>query len=296
MKKVITRLVGGMGNQLFNYAMAKRLALVNDAELVLDDVSGFAYDIHYNRTYQLHHFNINARKATALERLEPCSRLRRYLKRKYNSYLPIASRTYIREEGIGFDDRLLHYKIKNDVYLEGIWQSESYFRDIAETIRHDLSVIPPSDEKNLAVAKEIQKSTSVMMHFRFHDERHIAKSDALTPDYYSLAIKYMNQLVPNAHYFVFSDKPLDVRTWIALDNMKVTYVSHNQDDAISYADLWLMSQCKHFIIANSTFSWWGAWLASNQDKIVIAPNVRLRARNPNWSGLEGVLPQEWIKL
>lgn len=297
MKRVIVRLVGGIGNQLFNYAMAKRLAIVNDAELVLDDVSGFAYDVHYKRTYRLNHFNIKNRNATPLERFEPFCRMRRYVKRNINYCIPFSNRTYIQEDGIGFDERLLAYRLKKDVvYLEGIWQNEQYFKDISDVIRQDLTIIPPTDAMNLSVAEEIKQSTSVMVHFRFHDERHIAKPDATKPDYYALAIQLMNQLIPNAHYFIFSDKPLEAQAWMPLDKNKVTYISHNTLDEMAYADLWLMSQCKHFIIANSTFSWWGAWLGDHKDKVVIAPNMVNQRKKPIRRGLEGVFPQQWIKL
>ena len=127
-KKIITRIVGGLGNQLFIYAAARRLALVNHAELVLDDVSGFVRDHDYKRQCQLDHFKITCRKATAAERLEPFSRVSRYLKRRWNQSLPFAQRTYLVQEGMDYEPRLLQLKPQGTLYLEGYWQSEKYFK------------------------------------------------------------------------------------------------------------------------------------------------------------------------
>ena len=106
---IVSRLVGGLGNQLFGYCAARRLALINDVELVIDDVSGFAYDHVYQRHYQLDHFNIPCRKATSAERLEPFSKVRRYLKRRLNQHLPFENRRYLQQQGIDFDPHIKKY-------------------------------------------------------------------------------------------------------------------------------------------------------------------------------------------
>ena len=121
MNIIITRNLGGLGNQLFCYAAARRLALVNNAELVIDDVSGFVRDFTFQRHHQLENFNIPCRKATMAERLEPFSRYRRYLKRAYNRRRPFAERSYIQQEGPDFDPRLLEINPRGTVYLEGFW-------------------------------------------------------------------------------------------------------------------------------------------------------------------------------
>jgi hypothetical protein len=295
MPKLIPRLFGGLGNQLFIYAAARRLALVNNAELVLDDVSGFTHDADYQRHYQLDHFNISCRKATAAERLEPLARVRRYLMRRWNQRLPFAQRSFIVQEGIDFDTRLLQFKPKDRVYMEGYWQSEFYSKDIEATIREDLIITPPTDAANLAMAAQIQQCTAVAMHVRFFDEPQAADINNAPADYYARAINAMEKLVPNAHYFVFSDQPGAARARIQLSDARFTLVAHNQGAEQAYADLWLMTQCQHFIIANSTFSWWGAWLAAQPMKKVIAPRFEMRQGKMCW-GFAGLLPKEWIKL
>lgn len=293
--KIIPRIYGGLGNQLFIYASARRLAMVNNAELVVDDVSGFSNDTVYQRQYQLDHFYIPCRKATAAERFEPFSRVRRYLSRKWNQRKPFVQRAYLVQEGPDFDHRLLHLKPPGTLYLEGYWQSEGYFKDVEETIRQDLQIKPPIDAVNLAMVEQIRTCTAVAVHVRFFDDSHVSGINNAPDDYYSLAVEAMERIAPDAHYFIFSDQAEAARTRIPLPDSRVSLVAHNQGDENAYADLWLMTQCKHFIIANSTFSWWGAWLAIYPGKEVIAPGFEMRKGKMGW-GFKGLLPQEWMKL
>lgn len=295
MNKVICRLFGGVGNQLFIYAAARRLAFANGVELVVDDVSGFVSDHIYQRQYQLNHFNTQCRKATAIERLEPFSRLRRFIKRSWNMRRAFVVRSYIREEGLAFDPRLLQVRPRGTLYLEGYWQSENYFKDVEETIRDDLRITPPKDAANLTMAARMGACLAVAVHVRFFDAPADVGANNTPVNYYNKAVAAMEELAPGAHYFIFSDRPEAARASIPLPDERVTCVSHNQGDENAYADLWLMTQCKHFIIANSTFSWWGAWLAAHAGKLVIAPGFEMRQGKMSW-GFEGLLPREWIRL
>ena len=293
-RKIVARIVGGLGNQIFIYATARRLALVNDAELVLDNVSGFVRDYDYRRNYQLDHFNIPCRKATAAERLEPFPRVRRYLKRRWDQRKPFMQRSYLVQDGIDYDPRLLQFKPKRLVYLEGYWQSENYFKDIEETIRREMQITPPVDAANLEISKQIGSKKTVAVHVRFFDEPDNNHGNNAGGDYYYRAIAEMERRVPDAHYFVFSDRPEAVCGRIPLPDGRITMVNHNQGDDMAYADLWLMSQCEHFIIANSTFSWWGAWLSENSEKVIIAPGFEKQEGKMSW-GFSGLLPEDWIK-
>jgi len=293
--KIIVRILGGLGNQLFCYAAARRLALKSDAELVLDDVSGFSRDLLYQRRYQLDHFRIPCRKATKAERLEPLPRLRRYLKRAINRHRPFELSNYIQQAGVDFDPRLLMLRPKGTLFLEGYWQSESYFKDVEETIRSDLRIIAPTDRNNVNVAKRIRECNGIAMHFRFFDSPKESGANNAPRDYYKRAVAQMNRLFPDCHYFVFSDSPDRARGQIPLSDDRITMVTHNEGDENAYADLWLMTQCRHFIIANSTFSWWGSWLAENVDKQVIVPGLEKRS-GKMWWGFEGLLPERWLKL
>ena len=291
--KIVARIVGGLGNQLFCYAAARRMALVNGAELVIDDVSGFSHDRTYRRHYQLDQFKIPCRKATPAERLEPFARLRRYLKRRLSSNVPFENRSCIQQEGIDFDPRVLQIVPRHTVYMEGLWQSEEYFKDVEKTIRSDLRILPPTDDFNLGMAENIKKSKAVALHVRFFDKPGNPGNYNVPSDYYNRAIAQVETLVPDAHYFIFSDQPDAARKLISLPEARITLVSHNTGDQNAYADLWLMTQCQHFIITNSTFSWWGAWLADKASQIVITPDVKSVTGVCGW-GFEGLIPARWL--
>jgi len=291
MKKVIARIKGGLGNQLFCYAAARRLALVNDAELVIDDVTGFVRERRYRRQYALDRFNIPARKATPAERMEPLERYRRGLA-KYSARLrPFPQRHYVEQERKDFDARLLDFKVNGTIYLDGYWQNENYFKDVEQTIRQDLQITLPNDLTNQNMAEQIRRCNTVAVHVRWFDPPGSETAQHNTsPSYYHRAVAEVERRVSNAHYFLFSDDPVSARHLLELPDKRVTCVDHNRGDENACADLWLMAQCTCCIIANSTFSWWGAWLGDNPDKIVFAPNT-----GP-FSIIHGSIPENWIKL
>ena len=200
--------------------------------------------------------------------MEPFSRQRRFLKRKLNTLYPYEQRNFITQQGVDFDERLLRLKTKKILYLEGYWQSEKYFSDISDEIREDLTIKPPLDNHNQCLASIMNRSNSVAVHVRFFDAPKKQNENATPTKYYDKAINMMESKFSNAHYFIFSDIPDAARDFIKLPEEKMTVINHNRE---AYADLWLMTKCKHFIIGNSTFSWWGAWLAKNDAKKIVAP-------------------------
>lgn len=292
---VICRIFGGIGNQLFIYSAARRLAIKNGAKLRLDTKSGFESDFEYRRQYQLHHFNICASEASPMERLEPFSKARRYIKRGLSECVQFEQRNFISQKSNDFDPRLLNLNIKHDIWLEGYWQSEDYFKDVEPVIRSELRIIAPSDPKNIDLAQLIQSKMAVAVHIRFFDEPGDAIANDISKNYYRSAIALIEDKFPDAHYFVFSNKPLEVLSYINFPLNRSTIISNNNGDETAYADLWLMSLCKHFIIANSTFSWWGAWLSIHNKKVVIAPSKVITKGRMAW-GFQGLLPENWIKL
>src|SRR5208337_4511562 len=210
---------------------------------------------------------------------------------------PFYQRAYVEQEGLDFDSRLLDFRVKGTVYLDGLWQSESYFREIKSTLREDLKIPPPADYDNVRMAGKIESCNAVGVHARWFDKPDkigpIHKSHNLQKEYYSRAIDTIRARVSNPHFFLFSDYPDAARGLIPVSESMITPVNHNGQDQ-AYADLWLMTLCKHFIIANSTFSWWGAWLSEHSSKIVIAPDVRIDGITA-WS-FEGLIPQNWHRL
>jgi len=294
MNKIITRIKGGLGNQLFCYATARRLALANNAELVIDDVTGFARDHRYKRRYALDRFNIPARKATPAERLKPFERYRRGVKKWMARSKPFEKRRYLVQEGLDFDERLLDLKVKGSLYLDGLWQSERYFKDVEQLIRKDLRIIPPTDALNQSMAEEILSAQAVALHLRWFDTPGSTEVHNISIDYYQRAIALMEEKLVSPHYFLFSDDPEAARSKLSLPEGRVTFISHNRGDENAYADLWLMTLCRHFIIANSTFSWWGAWLGGGKEKNVVSPG-KLLGKITAW-GFKGQIPSSWLMI
>ena len=241
--KLIARIKGGLGNQLFCYAAARRLSIINNAELVLDDVSGFSFDYIYSRSFALNNFNINARSATARERMEPFGRIRRKLFAYKNSFLRYENRSNIQQDGLDFDPRILDVKIKGTCYMDGNWQSEDYFKDVRANIVKDLKVKRPTDRMNASMLELICRSNNaVAIHVRWFDYPNSDLSNLnLTPRYYANGLDIVKNNISSPDYFIFSDNIGAAADMLRLPKDKVNFVSHNILDSMAFADLWLMS-------------------------------------------------------
>jgi hypothetical protein len=207
---------------------------------------------------------------------------------------PFAERSYLEQEGMDFDGRLLGVKVQGTLYLDGLWQSEGYFKDVQQAIREDLRIVPPSDELNQRMANEICGSAAVALHVRWFDAPGSTATHTLSADYYRRAIALLESKIEIPHYFLFSDNPEAALEMLDLPDGQATCVSHNRLEENAYADLWLMTLCRHFITANSTFSWWGAWLGGRGTKIVCTPDLKLAGKTA-W-GFKGLIPDGWIKV
>lgn len=299
---VVARIKGGLGNQLFIYAAARRLALNNNVPLKLDIISGFQRD-YYQRTYRLQHFNIQGEVASRRQSFEGIfGRLRRQVLKQLAKFSEFEKRRYITEESPEFDPRLLNLKVNGVTYLEGIWASEQYFKDIAGIIRADLQIVTRHDSRDLALAEKIQSANSVGLHVRRLREftgkseaEPIPSSLALSADYYQRGIEIIAGKVADPVFYCFGDYP----QWFSQNNpmdFPLVVINHNKDEK-DYEDLWLMSLCKHFIIANSTFSWWGAWLSEHPDKIVITPGGNHDCAIPGMTIFSrDAIPSGWLKI
>jgi hypothetical protein len=203
---------------------------------------------------------------------------------------PFKKKCYIEQEGNVFDARLLSLKVKRNIYLDGYWQSEKYFKDVEGIIRQDLDFSFLMDKQNQSLAKRICHCNSVAVHVRWFDNTENETGKNVPACYYQHAFTLMEKKLESPLYFVFSDNLEAARVKLFFPEGRTFFVSHNQGNRNFYADLWLMSQCRHFIIANSTFSWWGAWLSKNLGKIVMAPG-------PGMLGLpENFIPEQWMKV
>ena len=293
---VIVRIFFGLGNQMFQYAAARRLAHVLQTDLKLDISCFDHWKIH---SYSLHPFNIREVIATPEEtaRFNNLS-IESWLGKKVfrlKQKLALRDWTILYENSIRpVDSRVLN--ARGDVYLGGYWQGEKYFADIADILRKEFTVRIEPDAKSREVAGRIQSCESVGLHVRrgqlaspaHRDQTH---GPCCSPQYYRECVKCMAARTRDPHFFVFSDDP----DWV-VQNMRLDYpvefVTHN-DDERNYEDLRLMSLCRHQIIANSSFSWWAAWLNTNPVKVIFAPKQWLHRDQELTRDL---LPAEWTRV
>jgi Glycosyl transferase family 11 len=286
-RKITVRIKGGLGNQLFIYAAARRLALVNDAPLELDHVSGFRND-PFGRQYSLHRFSIEQNLAGGDAFFATAGRFPRALACLLCRGLPFQARPYLVEAVGGFDPRFLDLRLERPVYLEGYWQSEDYFKDAADQIRKDLQ-IPALDADTMALARRMAGVESVSLHVRRLHGLPGMRPRVLGPGYYREAVALALERLRNPRFFVFSDSHQEAPEIGAIE-APVTFVPVGRGESGSYLDLWLMSRCQHHVIANSTFSWWGAWLNSDAGSLVVAP------RNAPHFSRPRLVPERWVTL
>ncbi|MCL4404047.1 alpha-1,2-fucosyltransferase [Patescibacteria group bacterium] len=286
---VIAKLIGGLGNQMFQYAAGRRLALQRNTQLKLDIRAFETYKLH---RYSLDGFKIAATFATGddfkkVGRISTSSMAAQLAhKLKINRF----GRLVI-ERSFGFEPEILN--LPDGVYLDGYWQSPLYFNDIEGTLRREFSLKEALPDYG-GLLEKIRQPNSVSVHVRRGDY----VNDALTnqfhgtcsPEYYRRASQVIGERVSRPQFFVFSD---DI-DWVR-DNLTIGASTTFIDKTFglsNYQELILMSYCQHHIIANSSFSWWGAWLGDSPSKIVVAPK--------RWLNLpvetKDLFPADWIAI
>lgn len=288
---VIVKLNGGIGNQLFQFAFGKNIASQNKIKLKFD-TTPFSADI--DRSFKLKFFNIDHGIADNTD-LTYFTKNNTFIKRFFNFFeiaKPFRYKRYYKENGFKFNKNTKKLKSKN-LYLEGYWQSEKYFKDISEIIKKEITLKDGLDKKFDDLVEKIKNNVSVSIHFRKSDyllEKHSSIYSNLDNNYYQKAIEIINKTTKNPLFFIFSDDVNWVKNNIKLPSTSV-FVSNGKNK--DYEELILMSKCKNNIIANSTFSWWGAWLNKNSYKTVIAPKNWFKDKNTN---TEDLIPNNWIKI
>ena len=288
---IVMNLMGGLGNQLFQYALGRHLSIKLNRPLALD-ISGFAADPL--RNYRLDSFKITAqlvspRTSSPQEKIldrfrDPKNPLNRFFQQKYS---------IIRENGFPYQAEILNSP--DHSYLDGYWQTEKYFKSIEEIIRTDLTLTQDLPPHLQSVAKQIQDTNSVSIHVRRGDYASNPTTTAYhglySVEWYMNAIDHLQASISAAHFFIFSDD----YEWVTA-NLKLsgpfTFIKPSPDGQEAQ-DLFLMSLCKHNITANSSFSWWAAWLNRNSHKKVIAPS---RWFVGGHSDTKDLLPQGWLAL
>jgi hypothetical protein len=277
---------------MFQYAVGRRLAIRLQTELKMD-ISWFRDKP--TRRYSLGHFNIHGSVASP----EEVTALRKphhaFVTRLIYMVLPQMRKlapSHIREKHFHFAPEILN--LHDGVYLDGYWQSEKYFFEISPIIRSELTLKHPPSGRNLELSGLMKSCQSISIHVRRGDYASDPGISAFhgTCDrgYYASCVEYMAQRIESPHFFVFSDDPHWARANLPM-SYPISFIEHNRGET-DYEDLWLISQCKHHVIANSSFSWWGAWLNASKSKLVIAPGKWFRAILNE----KDLIPVEWLRM
>ncbi len=247
---ITVRIVGGLGNQMFLYAYAK--AIEQMGHTVKLDISKFkSYKLHGG--YQLDKFNID---------LKPASKTSLAFS-KLNIY------NTLKEKNLLFD--ISFKSLKGNKYIKGYFQTEKYFSEIKDILLQQFTVNRELANSTKSYAEKIKSSTtSCSIHIRRGDYISDKKANSIhgscSLEYYKQAVNLLKEKYKNNYFFIFSDDISWVKNNLSIDN--ATYINHN---TIPHEDIYLMSLCDHNITANSSFSWWGAWLNDNKNKTVISP-------------------------
>lgn len=293
---VIVRLIGRMGNQLFQYAVGRQLALRNKMPLKID-MSANEPTVENKLTY----FNIDAPLATEEEvkrmvsKYESHSFYSRAYRKIERKLLPRHKRKYFKEKGYyEYDADLI--KITSSVLLEGFWQHHQYFEKLHPRLWDELTLRDEYIFEHKIFQEIVQAGSSISIHIRrgdyVSDPNNLNWFGVMPISYYQNAISYMDQHVKNPVYFVFSDD-LD---WAERNlSIKAPVVFVDIDGGKKdYLELYAMSKCRHNIIANSSFSWWAAFLNKNEDKKIIAPKTWLAVEELNKKVT--IQMPSWIKM
>lgn len=291
---IISHIIGGLGNQMFQYATGRALSLERGVPLYLDTQDFAGYSLHYG--FELNKvFNISTPVASADDLWQVLGWRSFALIRKLLLRKQLAR---FRGDSMIIEPQVAYWpeigNIPNNSYLMGYWLTEKYFKNVEEHIRSDFIFRGELSDSNKLLDLNIQNCNSVSIHVRRGD---IAQNPDILAvhglcglDYYKKAVSYIAERIQSPNFYIFSD---DLK-WVR-DNLKINFpcyfVDQNMGQA-SFNDMRLMSLCKHNITANSTFSWWGAWLNNNQNKIVISPKQWFAAQ----IDCSYIVPSAWVRM
>ena len=284
------QLSGGLGNQMFQYAFAQALAHKQDKQKVCLDISPLQEDGY--RHYELHHFMGSLPLLTAEDKNFFLQRQSNFFQKLKNKILPYYKQSLVKELYYHYDNNLL--KINQDAVVIGYFQSEKYFLDIETKIRKDFRFKNPPKGANREMLRRIQETQAVSIHIRRGDFVGNPLHPLQSEQFFKEAISILQSKISNLHLFLFSNDIAWVREHLQFD-IPYTIVDIN-DEKNGFEDMRLMSACKHHIIANSSFSWWGAWLNPDRNKIVIAPAKWVNSTLDYYKNVNDIIPESWIKI
>ncbi len=285
---IIVKIWGGLGNQLFQYSFGKYLAAILGAEVKYDIQVTNTLNSFTQRDLAISFFNVEMPLATQAEVNQKKYFSNIYLarlERKIAQHFPALLKTHVVEpnEPSAFDQ----VQVRDNCYYEGYWQAFKYLQPVDDLIRRHCTLAQPSGQAVADMLAQITTSNSVSIHVRRGDYLNHKYLPACSMSYYQKAMPVFTKAVDDTKFFIFTD---DI-AWCRenFTGPQYVFVTGNQH----FEDMYLMSNCRHNIIANSTFSWWGAWLNSNPEKIVVAPELWHTKQVHKTSDL---LPESWIKI
>ena len=284
---VVVKLIGGLGNQMFQYAAGLSTAhnLKTDLKMDLNWFDSLN-EVDTPRFYELDNFSLKQDFIKANQYYFVNDSIKKRLLSIGKVRL-----TYYKEPHFEYDKNFM--KIKNNTYLEGYFQTEEYFKNIRPEILKNFSIKNEPSVKSKEIIELAHKNESVSLHVRRGDyvtNQNASKFHGLMgEEYYKKAISIINKKIKNPKYFIFSDEIDWVKKNFNLPKGSI-FVTHNKS---GIEDMRIMTECRHNIIANSSFGWWGAWLGQNTDKEVIAPKVWFLDNTINTSD---IIPSRWQKI
>jgi hypothetical protein len=294
---IISNITGGLGNQMFQYATAKKLSVIKNTDLAVD-TTPFEWD--KLRVFELNDFfNVNVKIATTADinyvksnhKYSLSDRIKRKLK---GGDFPYYLHSTVTEQSFVYDENMLN--VNKNCILVGHWQSEKYFSDIKSLILKDFTFKHTPNEYYKNIITELQNKNTVSMHIRRGDYVNDASTNSFhgtcTIDYYNSAMAFMSKQISDIVYVIISDDIEWCKRYMSHIPNSI-FIENNKGK--HYEDMRLMTLCQHNIIANSSFSWWGAWLNTNSDKIVIAPQQWF-ANAEKQAQTNDLIPDSWIKL
>lgn len=272
---VTVRIIGGLGNQMFQYAYAKALEYAGNEVQI--DILGFKkYKIS---DYQLNKYDIDLPVSSLLVRI----------------FSKIGIIKSLKENSLEFNDDFLH--IKGNPYIKGYFQSEKYFSNIRGVLLEQFVIKTKLSNSSEEIKQDIlkNKENTCSLHIRRGDYVSNKKTNEIHGtcdiEYYKKAMSIINKENNKIKYFVFSDDIDWAKENIEIEN--VVYID-NKEDKIPHEDIYLMSLCANNITANSSFSWWGAWLNQNNDKVVVCPKIWFADNDKNKES--EIACEDWIQI
>lgn len=291
---VIVHMQGGLGNQLFQYAFGRAIAARSGARLLFDmDFFDLAPGDHTARTYGLDAFGLHCERATP-EQIAVARQRGSMLRARLHGLHPrLAPDRSVKERGFTFDPRML--EVRGDAYFSGYWQSPRYFAGIEQALREQVTLRLPLPDRLQGIAARIAVAGGIGVHVRRgdyisnpHASAHFVPCDAA---YYAAATRMLRAEAPDTPVFIFSDDMAWAREHVPVPGE----VHHVQADPHDHPamHLHLMAMCQHQVIANSSFSWWAAWLNQHPGRRVIAPKRWFTDPSMDTRDL---IPSDWIRL